>query len=142
MALTGELPHLNAALNATSAVLLCVGRARIRAGDREGHRRCMLGAFAVSVLFLVSYLVYHALHGSTRFQGQGWIRTAYFTLLLTHTVLAALVPFLAGISLWRALRGDFVLHRRIAVYAWPVWMYVSVTGVMVYLMLYQLYPRG
>ena len=101
----------------------------------------MVAAFAVSVLFLLSYLTYHYYVGTTRFTGQGWIRTAYFTLLISHTVLAALVPFLALVTLFRALKGQFPQHRRVARWTLPIWLYVSVTGVLVYLMLYQLYPQ-
>lgn len=136
---TADLPALNACLNASSAVLLFVGWRAIRAGDRERHRRCMLGAFTISVAFLASYVTYHALHGSTPFPGTGVARTAYLVMLATHVVLAAAVPPLALVTLWRALRGDFEKHRRIARITWPIWMYVSVTGVLVYLILYQVY---
>lgn len=133
-----DLPALNATLNATATVLLVAGYRFIRMGRREAHRKTMLAAFAVSVLFLISYLVYHAQVGSVPFQKQGLLRTVYFTILITHVVLAALVPFLAGVTLWRAWRGDFLRHRRIARWTFPIWLYVSVTGVLVYLMLYQL----
>jgi uncharacterized membrane protein YozB (DUF420 family) len=98
----------------------------------------MLAAFGMSVAFLVSYLVYHAQVGSVRFQGTGAIRALYLSILLTHTVLAALVPFLAGITLYRGLKGDFAKHKRIAQFTLPIWLYVSVTGVIVYWMLYQM----
>lgn len=133
-----DLPALNATLNATSAVLLIWGWSLIRRGHRETHRKVMLSAFAVSVVFLLSYLVYHYSVGSVRFQGVGTIRTVYLTILLTHTVLAATVPFLAAISLWRGLSGSYERHRRIARWTLPIWLYVSVTGVVVYWMLYQL----
>jgi uncharacterized membrane protein YozB (DUF420 family) len=134
------LPHLNATLNATSAVLLFTGFYFIRKGRVAAHLRCMTAALVVSTVFLVSYLVYHAQHGSTRFAGQGLIRPVYFTILLTHTVLAAVIVPLVAVTLRRAWRGDFSRHRRIARWTFPLWAYVSVTGVVVYLLLYQLYP--
>ncbi len=133
-----DLPAVNAALNATAAGLLVWGFVLIRKGRKEAHRRAMLAAFAVSVLFLSSYLIYHAEVGTVRFQKTGAIRTLYFSILLTHTVLAAAVPVLAVITLTHALRGRFDKHRRIARWTFPVWLYVSVTGVVVYLMLYRL----
>lgn len=132
------LPTLNALLNATSTVLLILGYQFIRQQHLRAHRACMLAAFSVSVLFLVSYLTYHYHVGSTRFTGQGWVRAVYFTILLSHTVLAALVPFLALFTLFRALQAQFPKHRRIARWTLPIWLYVSVTGVLVYLMLYHL----
>jgi len=132
------LPHLNALLNAATVVLLATGYVEIRRRKREAHRRCMLGAIASSSLFLVSYLIYHAQAGSVRFQGQGWVRALYFTILITHTVLAAVVLPMVIVTLARALRGAFTRHRRLARWTFPVWIYVSVTGVLVYLMLYQL----
>lgn len=134
------LPHLNATLNATSAVLLFTGYYFIRRGRVTAHLRCMTGALCVSALFLISYLVYHAEHGSTRFAGQGLSRPVYFTILISHTILAAVIVPLIIITLRRAWRGDFSRHRRIARWTFPLWAYVSVTGVVVYLMLYQLYP--
>lgn len=134
------LPHLNACLNATSGVLLLAGFYFIRTGRVASHLRCMTAAIFVSVAFLVSYLVYHAQHGSTRFAGQGAVRPVYFTILLTHTVLAATIVPLVAVTFRRARRGDFARHRRIARWTFPLWLYVSVTGVVVYLMLYQLYP--
>jgi uncharacterized membrane protein YozB (DUF420 family) len=140
MNLFSLLPHLNATLNATSAVLLFTGLYFIRRGRVTAHLRCMTAALVVSLVFLVSYLVYHAEHGTTRFAGQGFVRPVYFTILLTHTVLAAVIVPLIIITLRRAWRGDFTRHRRIARWTFPLWAYVSVTGVVVYLMLYQLYP--
>ena len=134
------LPHFNACLNATSAVLLLSGYFFIRKGNIAAHRACQLGAVAVSILFLCSYLTYHFQHGATRFAGQGFARPLYFTILLTHTVLAVVIVPLVVITLRRALRADFVKHRRIARITFPLWLYVSVTGVIVYLMLYQIYP--
>lgn len=132
-----QLPTLNAALNGLSAVFLCAGYLFIRAGNRDAHRRCMLAGFASSILFLICYLVYHYQVGSVGYKGQGWIRPVYFTILISHTILAALVVPLALITLLRALKGRFDAHRRIARWALPIWVYVSVTGVMIYLMLYQ-----
>jgi putative membrane protein len=131
-----QLPTLNAALNSLSAVFLCAGYLFIRAKNRDAHRRCMLAALACSTLFLISYLVYHFQVGSVGFKGQGWLRPIYFTILITHTILAATVPPLALITLVRALRERFDAHRRIARWTLPIWLYVSVTGVVVYLMLY------
>jgi uncharacterized membrane protein YozB (DUF420 family) len=133
-----ELPTLNAALNATASVLLVWGYFLIRQRRTETHKRVMLAAFGVSVLFLISYLIYHAQVGSVRFQGTGAVRMLYLGILLTHTVLAALVPFLAGITLYRAWKGNFARHRAIARWTLPIWLYVSVTGVVVYAMLYHL----
>lgn len=134
-----DLPALNATLNATSAVLLLLGYRFIRRREISAHRACMLAAFAVSVVFLISYLTYHAQVGSVRFPGSGWIRGVYFTILITHTILAALVPPLAVVTLTRALRGQFDRHRRLARWTFPIWLYVSVTGVVVYVMLYHVY---
>jgi uncharacterized membrane protein YozB (DUF420 family) len=133
-----DLPGLNALLNSTAAILLIAGYVLIRQGKREAHKKVMLAAFAASILFLISYLVYHAQVGSVRFQKAGAIRTVYLVILLTHTVLAAAVPVLAGITLWRAWNGNFARHRAIARWTLPVWLYVSVTGVVVYWMLYQM----
>jgi len=136
-----DLPALNAALNALSAILLLAGYVQIRALNVRLHRLLMTSAFAVSVLFLTSYLVYHFNVGSVPFTGQGWVRPLYFAILISHTVLAAAVPPLALITLYRAWRGQFHRHRRIARWTFPIWLYVSATGVVVYLFLYQLYPR-
>ena len=134
-----NLPAINATLNATAAVLLISGYALIRRGHREMHRRVMITAFGVSTAFLICYLIYHAQVGSVPFQHQGIIRTVYFTILLTHTVLAATVPVLAILTLRRAWKGDFARHRRLARWTLPIWLYVSVTGVVVYVMLYHLH---
>ena len=133
-----DLPSVNAALNALAAVLLVCGYVLIRRHRPQAHRKVMLAAFATSCLFLVSYLVYHAQVGSVRFQKTGGIRTLYFGILLTHTLLAAAVPVLATITLNRALRARYDKHRRVARWTLPIWLYVSVTGVVVYLMLYHL----
>jgi putative membrane protein len=131
-----QLPTLNAALNTLSAVLLFTGYLFIRAKNRSAHRRCMLSAFASSILFLISYLIYHYHVGSVPFKGQGWIRPIYFVILLTHTTLAVTIVPLALVTLNRALRERFDAHRRIARWTFPIWLYVSVTGVVIYLMLY------
>ena len=133
-----DLPTINAALNATSAVLLVIGYGLIRRRRIAAHRAVMIAAFSCSVLFLISYLTYHFQVGSVRFQGTGGVRTLYFAILLTHTVLAAAVPFLAAITLVRALRERFDRHRAIARWTLPIWLYVSVTGVAVYWMLYRM----
>ncbi|HEY2992251.1 MAG TPA: DUF420 domain-containing protein [Methylomirabilota bacterium] len=134
------LPTLNALLNGASAVLLTTGWLAIRRRRIALHRACMLGAFCVSALFLVSYVVYHALAGSRAFTGQGWIRPVYFAVLISHVVLAAaMVPFVLT-TLYRALGADFPRHVRLARATLPVWIYVSVTGVVVYVMLYRVFP--
>ena len=132
------LPSVNAFLNGTSAVLLVIGFLLIRRKRIAQHRRVMISAFIVSCAFLVCYLVYHAQVGSVRFQGTGPIRTVYFAILITHTILAATVPVLAIITLRRGLAARFDKHRRIARWTLPIWLYVSVTGVVVYAMLYHL----
>jgi uncharacterized membrane protein YozB (DUF420 family) len=133
-----DLPALNASLNATAAILLVVGYSFIRAGDMRRHRAAMLTACAVSTAFLTSYVIYHANIGSKPFQGRGPIRAVYFTILLTHVTLAATVLPLALITVIRALRGRYDRHMAIARWTFPIWLYVSVTGVIVYLMLYRL----
>lgn len=132
------LPTVNATLNALGAISLITGYAFIRRGDAHRHRLAMLAAFTFGVLFLISYLVYHFQVGSVPFRGTGAIRKLYFSILISHTVLAAAVPVLATITLIRALRGRFDRHRRIARWTLPIWLYVSVTGVVVYWMLYHL----
>jgi uncharacterized membrane protein YozB (DUF420 family) len=132
-----RLPALNATLNATAAVLLVWGYALIRRRAIQAHRRVMIAAFCVSVAFLISYLVYHSQAGAFHYRKTGWIRDVYLTILTTHTILAAAVPVLAVITLRRALRGDYKRHRKIARWTLPIWLYVSVTGVVVYFMLYQ-----
>jgi protein SCO1/2/putative membrane protein len=133
-----HLPALDAVLNATSAVLLTIGWTLIRRGRVAQHRKFMIAAFCTSVLFLVSYLTYHAQVGSVRFTKQGPIRAVYFTILLTHTVLAVVIVPLVLMSLRRGLKRQDARHRAIARWTMPLWLYVSVTGVVVYLMLYQL----
>ena len=133
-----DLPALNATLNATSAVLLTTGWILIRRGRIAQHRAVMIAAVCTSALFLISYLVYHAQVGSVPFTKQGPIRAVYFTILLTHTVLAATIVPLVLVTLTRGLRARYERHRRIARWTMPIWLYVSVTGVIVYLMLYQM----
>ena len=132
------LPTVNALLNATSAVLLIAGYIAIRRGRRDRHRALMLAAVASSTLFLVSYLTYHAHAGTTRFVGSPPVRAVYLTILGTHTVLATAIVPLVIVALVRALRGEFTRHRRVARWTLPLWLYVSVTGVVIYLMLYHL----
>jgi putative membrane protein len=134
-----DFPALDAALNAASAVLLTLGYIFIRRKQIAAHKTCMISAFATSTLFLVCYLWYHAHHGVTRFKGQGAIRPVYFTLLGTHTVLAAAIVPLVLVTLYRAWKKRFDLHRRVARWTLPIWLYVSVTGVVVYWILYHLY---
>ncbi len=133
-----ELPAVNATLNGLSGLLLVTGYVAIRGRRIRLHRTLMLCAVGTSVLFLISYLVYHYQAGTTRFTGQGWVRSVYFAILISHTVLAAAIVPLVLVTLYRALRGDFTRHRTIARWTFPLWLYVSVTGILVYLMLYQL----
>jgi uncharacterized membrane protein YozB (DUF420 family) len=135
-----QLPALNATLNSTSAVLLTAGYFFIRRRQISAHRACMIGACTASLLFFISYLFYHYHHGSTPFQGEGWVRPLYFVILITHTTLAAVMAPLVVVTLRRALRLNFAGHSRLARWTFPLWLYVSVTGVIVYLMLYQFYP--
>lgn len=138
-----DLPAVNATLNLVSLVFLLVGYHAIRHDNVVRHRRCMVTAFCVSVLFLGGYLTYRFLGQEKRFGGTGLIRPVYFFILVTHVTLAATVPFLAGLTLWRAIRGQFARHRRIARWTFPIWIYVSITGVMVYVMLFVIWrPAG
>lgn len=132
-----DLPAVNASLNALSGVLLLVGYVLIRARRIEPHRRCMIAAFVTSAVFLACYLIYHVQVGSVPFTRQGFVRPLYFSILITHVVLAAAVPPLAIVTLTRGLNGRYLQHRAIARWTWPIWMYVSVTGVLVYVLLYQ-----
>jgi len=136
-----DLPALNAILNAAAAVLLLIGYYLIRQYKTHAHMKVMLCAFGVSCLFLVSYVVYHLNVGSVRFDKPGWVRTVYLCILATHTVLAAAVPVLAVLTLRLALKRKFHKHRALARWTLPIWLYVSVTGVVVYLLLYQVRPR-
>ncbi|MEM1544349.1 MAG: DUF420 domain-containing protein [Candidatus Bathyarchaeia archaeon] len=131
-----DLPTVNAILNAMSACFLICGYAFIRKRKIAAHRNCMLTAMTVSALFLISYLIYHSQVGATKFSGTGWVRPVYFAILISHTVLAAAIVPMATVTLYRALRKDFSRHRLIARWTLPIWLYVSVTGVLIYLMLY------
>jgi protein SCO1/2/putative membrane protein len=130
------LPTVNASLNGLATVLLIVGHRLIYRKRIEAHKRVMLSAFGVSVIFLASYVTYHAYAGSKPFTGTGLARPVYFTILISHIVLAALVPLLAAVTIHRGLTGQWDKHRRIARVTYPIWLYVSVTGVIIYLMLY------
>jgi len=134
-----DLPMVNASLNTLSAVLLCFGFYFIRRKQVGAHKVCMVSAFVVSTIFLISYVVYHFHHGRTVFTGEGWIRPVYFTILGTHTVLAILMVPLILATLFFAFRGRFEVHKRLARWTWPIWLYVSVTGVVVYVILYHVY---
>lgn len=136
------LPAVNAMLNGASAVLLLTGRTLIAQKRVAAHRKVMIATVITSTLFLVCYLVYHSQVGSVRFQGQGWVRPVYFGILLTHTVLAVMIVPMVLMSLSRGLRGNFERHRAIARWTFPLWLYVSVTGVVIYVMLYHLYRAG
>ena len=135
-------PALNAILNGTSAVLLLTGRGLIARGRVAAHRVCMIAAVIASALFLACYLFFHYEVGNIRFLGQGWSRPVYFTILISHVTLAIVIVPLAIITLTRGLKGRFDRHRVIARWTWPLWIYVSVTGVIVYFMLYQWFPHS
>jgi putative membrane protein len=147
MSLT-DLPALNALLNGLSATFLALGFYQIRRQRVELHRKLMIAAMVTSILFLVSYLTYHyqvsyvLKKGPTIFRNPEWFRPFYLTILLTHTVLAAAVVPMALITFWRALRGRFESHKKLARWTWPVWIYVSATGVLIYLLLYQIFPQS
>jgi len=134
-----DLSTVNAILNFISFVFLVIGYRHIKAGRREQHKKFMIAAFITSGLFLISYLTYHAKVGSVPFQGEGWSRPFYFTILISHIVLAAVVSPMAIVTLYRGLKGKFDLHTKISKKTFVVWLYVSVTGVIVYLMLYQIF---
>jgi putative membrane protein len=141
MSLT-DLPLLNACLNATSALLLTIGYIQIRKQRQIAHRNCMIAAFITSTLFLISYLYYHAHAKNTRFLEPAWFRPIYLTILLTHTILAVAIVPMVFITFSRALKQRFDRHKAIARWTWPIWMYVSVTGVVIYLILYQIFPQA
>lgn len=132
-------PAIDGALNATTALLLTIGYIFVRRGNVRAHRTCMLSAVVTSLLFLVCYVWYHAHHGVTRFPGSGVVRAFYLTLLTSHTILAIAILPLVAVTLYRALRETFDRHKRVARWTLPLWVYVSVTGVVVYWMLYQFY---
>lgn len=139
-AAVAALPSINAILNAASAILLVVGYLLIRRRRIAAHKACMLAAFVTSTVFLISYLTLRYYAGMTQFTAQGWVRPLYFTILTSHTVLAAVIVPLVVVTMGRALRGRFDRHVRLARWTLPLWLYVSVTGVIVYWMLYHLYP--
>jgi uncharacterized membrane protein YozB (DUF420 family) len=134
-----DLPALNASLNALASVFLVAGYLYIRRGRRQAHKRCMLTALTVSALFLISYVVYHVNAGSRPFQGKGAVRVVYFSILIPHVLLAATILPLALVTTARGLRAQYDRHVKVARWTLPLWLYVSVTGVLVYLMLYQMY---
>jgi len=137
-----DLPALNATLNGLSGLLLLAGWISIRRGHRIAHRNCMAAALVTSTVFLASYLTYHYLsHTVTRFVEPAWFRPFYLTILLTHTVLAVVILPLIALTVYRAVRQQFEKHKRIARWTWPLWMYVSATGVVIYLLLYQVFPQ-
>jgi uncharacterized membrane protein YozB (DUF420 family) len=137
-----DLPALNAVLNGVSAVFLGVGYYFIRRGRVKSHRNCMVSAVVTSTIFLASYLYYHAnVEAVTRFENPAWFRPYYLAILISHTILAAVLLPMVLMTLYRAARGRFEQHRRIARWTWPVWVYVSVTGVIIYLLLYQIFPQ-
>ena len=132
------LPHLNAVLNALSTSLLLTGFAFIRKGRKDIHRKAMVTAFGVSVLFVISYLIYHFEVGLVRFRGEGLLRVVYFVILGSHTIMAMMVPPLAIVTLVRGVRGQFDRHKELARWTLPIWLYVNITGILVYLLVYQL----
>jgi putative membrane protein len=136
-----DLPLVNACLNGASAILLTIGYINIRRQRQVAHRNCMIAAFATSTLFLCCYLYYHYQARSTRFVNPAWFRPIYLTILLTHTLLAMAVVPMVFMSFSRALKQRFDRHKAIARWTWPIWMYVSVTGVVIYLILYQIFPQ-
>jgi uncharacterized membrane protein YozB (DUF420 family) len=142
-----DLPVVNACLNALSTLFLTAGYLFIRRKRQDAHRNCMIAAFATSTLFLICYITYHSyiayyLHrGPTRFLDPAWFRPIYLAILGTHTILAVVIVPMVIMSLARGLRGDFERHKRISKWTWPLWMYVSITGVVIYLLLYQIFPQ-
>ncbi len=137
-----DLPAVNATLNGLSAILLGFGYYFIRRRNQRAHMKCMIAAFITSTLFLICYLTYHAHAGRTVFKNPAWFRPWYLTLLLTHTALAVVIVPLVLITISRALKLRFERHKQIARWTWPIWMYVSVTGVVIYLLLYKIFPQG
>ena len=139
MGIVTQLPHINAALNATASVLLVIGRIQIARRRIAAHRLAMLGAVGVSVLFLISYISYHVSAPIFEFRGQGLVRPVYYAFLISHVVLAAVAAPMVLATIWRGLRREDLRHRRWARWTWPVWMYVSASGVLVYFMLYNIH---
>ena len=136
-----DLPAVNASLNCLSAILLSAGYYFIRRKNQAAHRNCMVAAVCTSTLFLISYLVYHSQAGRTVFREPQWFRPIYLTILLTHTVLAVVIVPMVLVTLSRAIQGRFELHRKVACWTWLLWMYVSTTGVLIYLLLCQIFPQ-
>ena len=136
-----DLPALNACLNGVSTLFLTCGYIFIKRGNKTAHRNCMIGALITSTLFLTSYLIYHYNAGRTSFPNPHWFRSTYLFILLTHTVLAVVIVPLVLMSVTRAVRQRWELHKKISRWTWPIWMYVSVTGVLIYLFLYQIFPQ-
>lgn len=136
-----DLPKINAGLNALSAVFLTIGFVAIKRGNKTLHRNCMVGALTCSVIFLGCYIYYHFHAGRTVFRDPAWFRPIYLTLLLTHTLLAVAILPMIVVTVVRAARQRFEAHKRIARWTWPIWMYVSVTGVLIYFLLYQIFPQ-
>jgi putative membrane protein len=137
-----DLPIVNASLNATATVLLLVARRQIKQRKIQNHKKVMIAAFCVSIVFLICYLIYHFNVLTVPFKNPSWFRPIYLTLLGTHVLLAITVPVFATISLRRGLRRDDAKHKKIVKYTYPIWLYVSVTGVLIYLLLYQIFPQG
>ena len=143
-----DLPAVNATLNGLSAIFLTLGFIFIKRGDKRAHMRCMITAFCTSVIFLGCYLTYHIYlawvlgRGPTRFVNPAWFKPIYLTILISHTILAATIVPLILMTLWRAKKERFELHKKIARWTWPLWMYVSVTGVVIYLLLYKIFPQN
>jgi len=142
MTATEILPHLNAALNTVSTILLIAGFVMIRSGRREAHKKFMISAIIVSSIFLISYLIYHFSAPIFVFPGTGWTVLAYYALLISHVLLATIVTPMVLITAWRALHGAFDRHKAIARWTLPIWLYVTVTGVMIYAILYHVYPAS
>ena len=137
-----DLPAINASLNGLSVVFLTLGFISIKRGNKLAHRNCMIAAFTTSVVFLACYLTYHALsHTVTRFLEPAWFRPYYLFILITHTILATAIVPLILVTLWRAKKENFEAHKKVARWTWPLWLYVSVTGVVIYLLLYQIFPQ-
>jgi putative membrane protein len=133
-----DLPTLNAILNGLCALFLLLGYIQIKQGNIQRHQKCMVGALVTSVFFLTSYVIYHIQVGSVPYPHHNWTRSVYFAILIPHIILAVVnVPFII-LLVWRALQGNFERHKKLARYVWPSWMFVSITGVVIYLMLYQL----
>jgi len=136
-----DLPAVNAGLNTLAALLLTAGYIFIKRGNKTAHRNCMIGALSASVVFLCCYLYYHFYAGRTVFKDPAWFRPIYLTILLTHTILAVVIVPMVLITVSRAFKAQFELHKKIARWTWPIWMYVSVTGVLIYFLLYQIFPQ-